>query len=265
MNELEGTVALVTGGGSGIGLAAAELMAARGASLLLVDRDAPALEQAVAKLREGGRPIIGVVADILDSEALDRAVETAVREFGGLSAVVTAAGIQRYGDVVSTTIDTWDEVMAVNVTGAFRTVKSALPHLRKSGGSVVLVSSVQAFVAQGNAAAYVTSKGALNSFARAVAIDEARFGVRANAVCPGSVDTPMLRASARQFSDGSEEGEAGLLDEWARMHPLGRIAQSHEVGEAISFLVSDRSSFITGTALTVDGGLTASVAVAVTS
>jgi NAD(P)-dependent dehydrogenase (short-subunit alcohol dehydrogenase family) len=153
--------------------------------------------------------------------------------------------------------------MDVNLTGAFLAAKAALPQLRERRGAIVLVSSVQAFVAQGGAAAYVTSKGAINAFARSLAIDEARFGVRANVVCPGSVDTPMLRTSARQSSDGTVAGEQARLAEWGKIHPLGRVARASEVGEVIAFLASERASFVTGASIPVDGGLTASVAVAV--
>jgi NAD(P)-dependent dehydrogenase (short-subunit alcohol dehydrogenase family) len=124
-----------------------------------------------------------------------------------------------------------------------------------------MVSSVQAFVTQNAVAAYTTSKGALNAFARSIAIDEAKNGIRANTVCPASVDTPMLRSSARSFSDGSDEAAQELVESWGRMHPLGRVAQPDEVAEAIAFLASDRASFITGIALPVDGGLLANAAV----
>ncbi|HEX8496884.1 MAG TPA: SDR family oxidoreductase, partial [Actinomycetales bacterium] len=180
-----------------------------------------------------------------------------------LDMVVTAAGIQRYGTAAMTTGEGWDEVMAVNVKGAFLVVKHAVPHLRETAGSVVLISSVQAFVSQNDAAAYGASKAAINALARSVAVDEARHGVRANAVCPGSVDTPMLRASARQFSDGTDAGEQRLIEQWGSLHPLGRVARPAEVAEAVVFLASDRASFISGAALAVDGGLVASVAVAV--
>jgi NAD(P)-dependent dehydrogenase (short-subunit alcohol dehydrogenase family) len=151
--------------------------------------------------------------------------------------------------------------MAVNVRGAFFAVKHALPALRESGaGSIVLVSSVQAFVTQAQVAAYTASKGALNALARSVAIDEAPHGVRANAVCPGSVDTPMLRKSAADFARSPEEAD-DLVAAWGRGHPLGRVARPEEVAEAIAFLAGDRASFITGVALPVDGGLLSQVAV----
>lgn len=254
--ELDGKVALVTGGLSGIGRAAAELLSAHGAAVVCAGLGVP----------EPGSPHAGVedvVLDVTDEAAVAAVIGDVVDRHGRLDVLVTSAGVQRYAAAADTDSDEWDQVLAVNVTGAFLAVKHALPALRSSGaGAVVVVSSVQAFVTQSGVAAYTTSKGALNAFARSVAVDEAVHGVRANAVCPGSVDTPMLRASARRFSDGSDAGADKLVSQWGRNHPLGRVARADEVAEAIAFLASDRASFITGIALPVDGGLLAQVAVA---
>lgn len=252
--EFDGKSVLVTGGSSGIGLAAARLFASRGARVVGADLTAPPADAAVESIRF-------VDADVTDEEAVAAAVRFAVREYGRLDILVTAAGIQRYGSAADTSARTWDEVMAVNVRGAFFAVKHALPALRASGaGSIVVVSSVQAFVTQTDVAAYTASKAALNAFARSVAIDEAPHGVRANAVCPGSVDTPMLRKSAADFT-GSPQQADELVAAWGRGHPLGRVARPEEVAEAIAFLAGDRASFITGIALPVDGGLLSRVAV----
>ncbi len=150
----------------------------------------------------------------------------------------------------------------MNLTGAFYAAKAAIPHLRRrGGGSLVLVSSVQAFVTQAGVAAYAASKGALNALARSIAIDEATHGIRCNTVCPASVDTSMLRFAARALSDGTDDAVATLIQSWGQMHPLGRVATPGEVAEAIAFLASERASFITGIALPVDGGLLANAAV----
>jgi NAD(P)-dependent dehydrogenase (short-subunit alcohol dehydrogenase family) len=204
-----------------------------------------------------------VHTDVTDETSVAAAVEHTVRAHGRLDILVACAGIQRYGTAADTTTATWAEVMAVNVEGAFLAAKHALPALRASGaGSIVMVSSVQAFVTQKNVAAYTAGKGALNALARSIAVDEAEFNVRANTVCPGSVDTPMLRNAAAGFSDGTEQGVTDLVATWGRSHPLGRVARPDEVAEAIAFLASERASFITGIALPVDGGLLAQVAVA---
>ncbi|MFB7498002.1 SDR family NAD(P)-dependent oxidoreductase [Streptomyces sp. NPDC056161] len=259
MAEFDGKVAIVTGGLSGIGHATARLLAARGATVVAAGI-AP---------RHGGatEPLPSVVecveTDVTDERAVARLVAHAARSHGGLDILVAAAGIQRYGTAADTGADEWNEVLAVNVTGAFHAVKHALPQLRARGaGSIVIVSSVQAFVTQTSVAAYTTSKGALNALARSIAVDEAKNGIRANAVCPASVDTPMLRASARTFSDGSDRAAQALVEAWGGMHPLGRVARPAEVAEAIAFLAGDRASFITGVSLPVDGGLLANAAVA---
>lgn len=256
MAEFDGKVAIVTGGLSGIGRATARVLSARGAAVVAAG---------IPPARDAEAPLPGIEhvdVDVTDETATAQLVAHVAATHGGLDIIVTAAGIQRYGTAADTTVDEWNEVLAVNVTGAFHIIKHALPHLRaRGGGSIVIVSSVQAFVTQSAVAAYTASKGALNAFARSIAVDEAENAIRANTVCPASVDTPMLRFAARTFSDGSDRAAQALVGSWGRMHPLGRVARPDEVAEAIAFLASDRASFITGVALPVDGGLLAKAAV----
>jgi NAD(P)-dependent dehydrogenase (short-subunit alcohol dehydrogenase family) len=260
--EWSGTVALVTGGSQGIGRAVADLLAAQGASVAVSGLEPDRVAETVQAIRERGGEALGVPSDVTDRHSIERAVAATVDRYGRLDTLVTSAGIQRYGSVVDTDEETWDEVFAVNVKGVFLAARSALPHLRRSDrGSIVVVSSVQAHMTQTEVAAYAASKGALDALVRAMALDEARTGVRVNAVCPGSVDTPMLRASARRFSDGTAEAAEEVVASWGRMHPMGRVAKPSEVAEVVAFLASSRASFVTGEDIRVDGGLLASLAV----
>jgi NAD(P)-dependent dehydrogenase (short-subunit alcohol dehydrogenase family) len=262
VSEHAGRVALVTGGSSGIGRAVSELLAARGASVAVCSVDAIEAAAVAGSIAGRGGRAAAVPADVSDPRSVAAAVQSTVDTFGSLDILVTCAGIQAYGTVADTDVRTWDEVFAVNVKGVFLAARAALPHLRRSDeGAIVIVSSVQALATQTGVAAYAASKGALNALTRSMAIDEAGHGVRVNAVCPGSVDTPMLRRSARQFSDGSPEGADRTVADWGRSHPLGRVAQPREVAEVVSFLAGPRASFMTGEEVRVDGGLLAGLPV----
>ncbi|MET9313559.1 SDR family oxidoreductase [Kribbella sp. NPDC003505] len=235
---------VVTGGAAGIGRGAVERFLAAGDRVVVLDRDISAV----------GDQVTGVQVDVADRSALAAVAE----EIGAIDVLVCAAGVQRYGTVVDTPFDVYDEVMAVNVGGVFFACQAFVPHLPR-GGSVVVVASVQAYAAQTSVAAYSMGKGALLSLVRAMAVDHAPDGIRVNAVCPGSVDTPMLRTSAAQFSGGRPTDE--VIAEWGRSHPLGRVATQGEVAEVIYFLSSPAASFVTGADVKVDGGLTAGLAV----
>jgi NAD(P)-dependent dehydrogenase (short-subunit alcohol dehydrogenase family) len=234
MSEFAGKVALVTGAAGGIGRATAERLERGGAEVIRVD-----VEQAD-------------VSDAAQVEALFAGLER-------LDVLVNCAGIQRYGTVEETSEALWDEVMSVNLKSAFLCSKAAIPLLRVNGGAIVIVSSTQAHAAQPGAAAYVTSKGALNALTRAMAVDHAAEGIRVNAVCPASVDTPMLRWAADHLANGRAASE--LLAEWGSVHPLGRVGAAEEVAELIAFLASPRASFMTGGDHRVDGGLLAQLGV----
>lgn len=261
MAEHAGRVALVTGGSRGIGRGACLELARQGSAVVvhgleLADADL-VVDEIVA---EGGRAV-AVAGPIDDPSTAEAAVDRAMQEFGALDTLVTSAGIQRYGDVVSTRAEQWQEVMDVNLTGTYLACHFAMPHLRRSpAGSVVVVASVQATATQAQVVAYTASKGGLLSLVRAMAVDEAPHGVRVNSVSPGSVDTPMLRAAAADFSDGTNAGIDATVASWGTAHALGRVAQPEEIGHVISFLAGPLASFVTGTDVRVDGGLLARLA-----
>lgn len=259
--ELDGRVALVTGGSSGIGEGAALSLARQGAAVVVHGLDLPAAETVATRIRDAGGRAIAVAGAIDHAATSIAAVASTVGAFGRLDVLVTSAGVQRYGDAVETSEETWDEVLGVNTKGVFLAARAALPYIRKSpAGSVVIVSSVQGTASQSNVVAYTASKGALHAMGRAMAVDEARFGVRVNTVSPGSVDTPMLRAAAALWSEGTPEAVENTIADWGTMHALGRVATMDEVGEVIAFLAGRRASFVTGSDVRVDGGLLARIA-----
>jgi NAD(P)-dependent dehydrogenase (short-subunit alcohol dehydrogenase family) len=253
---------LVTGASSGIGRAVAVLLAAEGAAVGVNSVDRDGAQAVVDEIHDTGGRAVAVIADVTDAAAIEAAVSSLVDRFGRLDTLVTSAGIQRYGTVTSTDEATWDEVFDVNVKGVFLATRAAMPHLRASdSGAVVVISSVQALTTQTNVVAYTASKGALNAFTRAVAVDEAASGVRVNAILPGSVDTPMLRASAALFSSGSTTTE-DTVRAWGDAHPLGRVGTPEEIAAVASFLAGPAASFVTGEEIRVDGGLLAVIAAA---
>lgn len=252
-------VVLVTGAGAGIGAGVAELLTGCGATVIGIDRDSRALEVMTAQLGEDRfKPFS---ASVTDSHGLEGVADSVSQSYGGLDGLVCAAGVQRYGTVDATSTETYAEVMDINVGGAFNTARIAVPLLRKRpGAAVVLVSSAQAYASQTQVAAYTASKAALLGLMKAMALDHAPEGIRVNAVCPGSIDTPMLRWAAELFSSPEEAEE--MVQSWGRSHPLGRVGTVREVGHAVEFLLSERASFITGADLKIDGGLTAGLAAA---
>lgn len=248
----------MTGGSLGMGQACVERFARGGAQVLAVAVDAASTREVAAAC---GPRVRGFVGDVRRAADMAGAIAEAVAAFGGVDVLVCCAGIQRYGTVVDTPEDVWDDVLDVNLKGLFLAAKYAVPAMRRrGGGAIVAVSSVQAYASQSSVAAYTASKGGVNALVRAMALDHAADNITVNVVCPGSVDTPMLRHSADLFKGaGTVEDTLAL---WGRSHPLGRIGQPSEVAEAVAFLAGDRARFITGADLKVDGGLLAKIGVA---
>lgn len=256
----EGKVVVITGGSAGIGLGAAQAFAKAGAKVVIHGLTQDHVDAAVDGIAAAGGTAVGVAGDIREEATHIAIAEAAMSAFGRIDHLVTSAGIQTYGDAVETTVDDFDRVFAVNVRGVFLAVHATIEEIRRNKGTVTLVSSAQGVATQDGVVGYTATKGALNAMTRALAVDEAAHGVRVNAVLPGSIDTPMLRAAARDWSDGTDAGEESTIREWGRSHPLGRVGLPSEVGEVCSFLASDAASFVTGTELRVDGGLLARLA-----
>ncbi len=259
--SFRGKVAVVTGGSKGIGLAAARLLAGQGASTAVVSfHDAG---DVVREIRgtAGHDQVIGIQADVSDAAQVRQMVQQVTDAFGGVDILVNSAGIQRYGNVVDTDEELWDQVIDTNLKGMFLTSKYCIPAMRKrGGGAIVHVSSVQAYAAQKGVAAYSASKGGINALMRAMAVDHAADGIRVNAVCPASVDTPMLRFAADLLR--GEMSQESMVETWGAMHPIGRVGTPEEIAHLIAYLCSDKASFITGADIKIDGGLLSAIGVA---
>jgi NAD(P)-dependent dehydrogenase (short-subunit alcohol dehydrogenase family) len=248
--QFDGKVVIATGAASGIGRATAEEFARRGAAVAAVDRNRATLDEVVAAIAAQGGSARSFPLDITDAQAVEQTVAEVAREFGGVDVLAHSAGIQRYGTAASTTDEVWNETIAVNVTGAFLMSRAAIPRIiERGGGSVIIVGSVQSLGAAVNAAAYVTSKHAALGLVRSIALDFASKGIRAHCICPGAIDTPMLRWAAHLAPD-----PAKVIKTCEDLHLVKRLGKPEEVAKVIAFLASEEASFMTGQPVLVDGG-----------
>jgi NAD(P)-dependent dehydrogenase (short-subunit alcohol dehydrogenase family) len=246
--KLSGVV-IVTGAASGLGRESARHIADCGASVVAVDIDKAGL-QSIASAR-----IHPVVADLTKASEC-KAVADEAAALGTVSGLLNSAGIELHGSVIDMPEDDWDKVFAVNIKAIFLISKHVIPHMiANGGGSVVNMSSVQALATQAGVAAYAATKGAVLSLTRAMALDHGKENIRVTAICPGTIETPLAHANARHWNP---ENPGAVLAEWGSKHALNRIGQPIEVARLAAFLISEDSSFITGSYHLVDGGLLAS-------
>jgi NAD(P)-dependent dehydrogenase (short-subunit alcohol dehydrogenase family) len=253
MGRLEGKVGLITGGAGAIGRATARRFAAEGASVVVADRDGPRADDVAATLREDGARALGVAVDVASEPSVVALVERATGAYGRVDILFTCAGVLVSGSVTETTLADWERTLAVNLTGPFLASKHVLPVMvANGGGSIVHMSSTAGLVGEASIAAYCASKGGVLMLARQMALDYARQGVRVNVICPGWIDTP--------FNDPAIEAAGGreaLMPYVDQMVPLGRQGTPEEVADVVAFLASDDARLMTGSVVTVDGGLTA--------
>lgn len=235
-------VAIVTGGSRGIGASCMEVFAREGIRVANLDKSPP----------EGGEGAgqMQLVCDVSREESVESAVTEVIRRWGRVDYLVNNAGVQRYGTVTETSTALWDEVMNVNLKSMFLCARAVLPYMQRQGAGVIVnVASVQAFHSQANVAAYTTAKTAALGLTRSIAVDYAP-AVRCVAVCPGTIDTPMLRESVARAPDPDE-----VLNEIYGMHLARRMGRPEEVAELILFVCGDKAVFMTGQAIRIDGGL----------
>ncbi len=249
--DYTGKVALVVGGGSGIGRATAEIFAQRGGAVVIADVNELAAKATTEAIVGTGSRAEACGCDVSQWNQVQAAVEQTRRIFGRLDVLVNSAGILRVKSLEATSETDWNEVLGVNLTGAFLVTKAAMSVMRsQGGGSIVHVASRMALRVKENRGAYAPSKAGILQLTRAAALEGAPHGIRVNCVCPGWIDTPMTRGA------GSKEQVEAQFAAWARACPLGRAGRAEEVARAIVFLASEEASFITGVALPVDGGRT---------
>jgi NAD(P)-dependent dehydrogenase (short-subunit alcohol dehydrogenase family) len=246
-------VALITGAASGIGAASARLFAAEGAQVALGDLNQAGLNAVGLDIHHAGGEALTFETNVGDAAQIEQLVEATIAQFGRLDILFANAGVSGSGTVVEMAIEDFERVLDINLRGPFLCARYAIPHIASAGGgSVIFTASELALVGSPGSPAYCASKAGLIGMARAMALDHAPQGIRVNCLCPGATDTPMLRASFQRASDPAAD-EADVV----RRMPLGRLGSVDELARAALFLASDDASFVTGTALVVDGGWTA--------
>jgi NAD(P)-dependent dehydrogenase (short-subunit alcohol dehydrogenase family) len=248
--RLKDKVAIITGGGSGIGRATAQLFAREGAFVAVVDRDAEGAAQTLALIEAAGGAGAVHVGDVGDGDLAAAVVEATVNGQGHLDVLMTAAGFSCGGTVLTTDPADWDAVFRANVGGTWLWARAAIPVMQRQGrGAIVTLASQLALAGGRGNSAYIAAKGAIVSLTRTMAVDFATDGIRVNAIAPGAIDTPMLRRSFARHADPEPVREASR-----QRHAMKRFGVAEEIAEAALYLASDAASFTTGVVLPVDGG-----------
>jgi NAD(P)-dependent dehydrogenase (short-subunit alcohol dehydrogenase family) len=244
--RLKDKVAIVTGSGAGIGRAIATTFARERARVVVADMDEEAGRETVAAIHAGGGEASFARTDVSQVEDTQRLVETALSAYGRLDILVNNAGVYTRGDVLSTSVETWNRLLSINLTGVFLCCKAAIPALRQAGGGAIvnISSSVGWQYAAPGIAAYAASKFGVTGLTKAMACDHLPENIRVNCICPGPTDTPLIRSSR------SPEDLVAFME----AQPIGRLGSPDEIAAAALFLASDEASFVTGVAFPVDGG-----------
>jgi len=248
--KLEGKVALITGGSLGLGKATAHLFAQEGANVVITGRTEKTLVEKVGKAKEAGHDISHIVSDVSIESNCREAVDFTLDKYGKIDILINNAGILGVGRTHETEIDFWDKIFAINVRGTYLMSKFTIPHmLENGGGCIVNNSSILGLKALPGVAAYNSTKGAVTQLTRSMALDYAKDGIRVNAICPGTIETPMVDG----LLDGMPDRDAAE-EMFKSFHPMGRFGTPEEIAHAVLFLCDDSIGFMTGTMLSVDGG-----------
>jgi NAD(P)-dependent dehydrogenase (short-subunit alcohol dehydrogenase family) len=252
MGRLEGKRAIVTGGASGIGRAAASLMAREGASVVLCDLDEERAGEAAASINQAGGAVHAAGGDVADPRAVERLFDLAEERLGGVDVIFNNAGIALPGNAVDSSLEDWRRTIDVNLGGVWHGCREFVLRARRrgGGGAIVNTASVNAFFVEPDFTAYCASKGGVYGLTRALALDHATEGIRVNCICPGYVESGMTAP----FFD-AEPDPAAARGRAGELHALGRIGRPDEIAQAVVFLASDAASFVTGAAVVIDGGM----------
>jgi NAD(P)-dependent dehydrogenase (short-subunit alcohol dehydrogenase family) len=256
--RLADKVALITGAGAGIGRATALLFGQEGAKVVVQDLDPAAAQETAKLLTQAGGEAVSIGGDVTSNADAEAMVKLAVHTYGRLDVLFNNAGIWRGGTILDISEEDWDRTMAVNVKGLYLVSRYAVQQMMRQGsGSIVNAASVAALRGSPMSAAYNASKGAVLLLTKCMALDFGRYGIRVNCTCPGVIDTRMADELLSYRSLGDDDRKQALLETYEERHAVGRFGQAEEVARVVLFLASDESSFVTGAAWPVDGGLSA--------